>query len=227
MKVYLTAPFSPLGRLSLAAYWALSTPLTLAIIGIRWYVKETDEPSTVLSATVLLLMWMQFCLLCRRLQDSGIHGLILLPFFGLSIFLLLFDLDQFLLGDNVEAVKVAWGTVFKISIISALLTACGWLFALFSVGDPDENEFGPPFGETVESLRQKRTNKIRERVRSEYGAPGEVDPANARVASSLATPKGGAPFDPDAADAWDPRFAPSGPRGLKAVKPPKSSFGRH
>ncbi len=227
MKDYLTAPFSPLGRLSLAAYWALSFPLTLLIIGIRWYVKVTDEPSTALSATVLLLMWMQFCLLCRRLQDNGIQGLVLLPFFGLSTFFLLFDLDPFMLGEDVEAVKLAWATIFKMAIISTLLTACGWLFALFSVGDPDENAFGPPFRETAESLRQKRTDKIRERVRAEYGVPGETDGSTARIATSLAAAKGSVPFDPDAAGAWDPRFAPAGPRGLKGAKPPKSSFGRH
>jgi uncharacterized membrane protein YhaH (DUF805 family) len=227
MKDYLSAPFSPLGRLSLAAYWALSAPPTLMIIGIRWYVKTTDEPSTALSATVLLLMWMQFCLLCRRLQDSGIPGLVLLPFVGFSTFLLLFDLDPYLLGENVEAVKLAWSTIFKIAIISTLFTACGWLFALFSVGDPDENDFGPPFRETVDSLRQKRTDKIRDRVRTEFGAPGEVEPANARIATSLAAQKSTVPFDPDAADAWDPRFAPAGPRGLKATKPQKTSFGRH
>ena len=102
MKAYFFAPFSPLGRLPLTAYWALSTPIMFLIIGLHWYSKSGADFTSGLQSLAVFLMWVEFCLLSRRLQDCGWPGLVALPLVGTATFVLLVDLDPFLLGTAIS-----------------------------------------------------------------------------------------------------------------------------
>ena len=171
MLAYVFAPFTPLGRLSLSAYWAFVAPLTVLILAIRWQLKAADQISETWYAVVLFLVWMQFCLLCRRLQDNGWPGLVVLPLAACCAFVLIVDIDPFVLGSDPDEVKETWGLLTQISYVGCGFWAAAWAHAMLIAGDIGENAYGPPFGETADTARQKRADKIRDRVRAEYGGP--------------------------------------------------------
>lgn len=229
MKAYLFSPFSPIGRLSLSAYWLLSTPLALLTVALRCYVDHGSELSNRLTIMVIGLAWMQFCLLSRRLQDCSLHGMFLLPAMGLSTFMLLVNLDPLILGSDPEVMNADWHIVFNVSYLAIIVLGIAWAYAMLAWGDQDENAFGPPFGETSDSIRQKRINKIRDRVRVEF-APHVELPIERRLNSTNRSSAGNS-LDPTleigAAAEWDPKAANRNNLGFPAPAPNrKHGFGQ-
>lgn len=232
MKDYLYALLSPLGRLSLPAYWALAGPLALVIVAVRWHLKEIVEFGSTWTAVILVLMGMQACLLARRLQDCDWNGIVVLPLIGFSTFALLVDLDPFLLGNDLELAAKQWAFINGLSYIGTGLTAIVCVYALLIFGDSTDNTYGPPFGETSESAQQKHLDRIRQRVRAEFDVP--VEPVAVRTTVTKTRGSGGrklitAPVavDPTTSSQWETGTVASTALGFPTAPARKSGFGRH
>lgn len=231
MKSYVFALVSPLGRLSLPAYWLLAGPIAVVIFAIHWYLKGLDEYSSTWTAIILLLMAMQSCLLAGRLQDCDWNGIVVLPLIGLTTFALLVDLDPLMLGSDPETVAKQWGFVCGLSYLATALTAITCVYALLNFGDDTDNDYGPPFGETSESAQQKHKDRIRDRVRAEYATliappPDRYMETKARITAGGKLASSPLDTDRNISAQWDADAAPGTALGFPPAPAQKTGFSR-
>ena len=174
MKSYIFALVSPLGRLPLSAYWIMVAPLIVALLGFRFYLQTTNDVGDSWYLLLIVLLWMHFSLLCRRLQDNNMPGMLLIPLFACLFFVLIMELDPLIIGIDPHDVA-DWDTVLHCCTLASGLLGCAWIYGVLIAGDVDITAYGPPLGETSETVRQKKTDRIRDRVKAQYGGQAAHD----------------------------------------------------
>ncbi|MCB1514125.1 MAG: hypothetical protein H6876_09010 [Hyphomicrobiaceae bacterium] len=172
MRHYIMALLSPSGRISRGALLALGIPLMVLTVGARHQLRldmvDGGEASEWWYALILVLMWSQFCLVARVLQNAGIPGVVALPFFVLAAFDFLLLLDPSVLGGSFDEVEGNLDLLGQAINGSCYLIRLALIYGLVVGSSDGANAYGPPFGTESEAERMANQRRIRERVRAEH-----------------------------------------------------------
>ena len=166
---YLIALISPFGRLGQVHFALLACLIAFAHLYI--YAKllgmPDGQPWNVYSIALLGLIWCKFCILSRRLHDTGSNGLIAIPVLLIAVVIYLYVIDPDMAGAaGSRDPNVAWLLEQGMSIPRALFIAA-FLYCIRAGGESGPNAYGPEFGDsgdTVEgasaSLDKKRDSTM-------------------------------------------------------------------
>lgn len=186
MRHYFLALFSPSGRISRGALIALGLPLLVLAAYARFHLEmRLQEGHPVQDwwyALILVLLWSQFCLVARVLQNSEVPGIVALPLFALVAFDFLLVLDPSVLGTSGEDFDANYEILDQAIRSSVYLVRGAVIWGIINGESDGDNAYGPPFGTESTGERSAKHQRIRERVRSQYRATGSADPL-ARLSS--------------------------------------------
>lgn len=179
MSHYVWALLSPAGRISRGALLMLAVPLAVATFAARFHLEmelqQGHEVADWWYALILVLIWPQFCLVSRSLQNSGIPGVVVMPLFGLVVFDFLLLLDPSVLGTTDEAFESNRQLLDTAMWAAANLLRGAVVYGIVMGSSETANAYGPPFGTDSAEVVQKKHAKIRERVRAEHSAGQSSD----------------------------------------------------
>ncbi len=196
MNHYIWALLSPAGRISRGALLVLAVPLAIATFAARYHLEmELQQGHDVADwwyALILVLIWPQFCLVSRSLQNSGIPGVVVMPLFGLVVFDFLLLLDPSVMGSTDTDVESSYHLLDLAMQGARNLLRGAVLYGIVMGANETANAYGPPFGTDSAEVVQQKHAKIRERVRSEHAArqgsnPLAGAPALTRAGASAVT----------------------------------------
>jgi uncharacterized membrane protein YhaH (DUF805 family) len=164
---YLIALVSPFGRLGQFHFALLACAIGFTHLWI--YAKQQampkDEPWNLFSITLLLLIWCKFCIISRRLHDTGSNGLIAVPVLPLAVFAYLFVIDPKMAGAETVA---GWSFFLEhaMSFARTLFIAV-FMYCIRAGGQLGPNGYGPEFGDSGDpvvaasvSLDRKRDSTV-------------------------------------------------------------------
>lgn len=146
---YLLALVSPFGRINQLGFAILAIVLGFAHIYVYAQLKFQPWLPAWNGYTLLLfcMLWMKFCILSRRLHDTGSNGFFLVPLLLVTAFLYLVAIDP--VGMGVPQIKSGVFQYFVqqgIGLPRALLIAV-FLYCIRAQGESGPNGYGPEFGE--------------------------------------------------------------------------------
>ncbi|MGF1651440.1 MAG: DUF805 domain-containing protein [Hyphomicrobiaceae bacterium] len=152
---YILALINPNGRLPQVPFALLSIALAIAHLYVFAHVLASDAPMSwnIWTASLFVMLWMQFSLLSRRLRDTGSSGALLVPVLigAASLFVVTIEGDRGAMatipGPVGEIVR-DWGLKFIRGVYLAL-----FLYCIRAAGEDGPNGYGPEFGTTTESSR--------------------------------------------------------------------------
>ena len=167
---YCKALLSPSGRLPRTSYSVISAALIL-LHALAWRMVQSagaDDVYGVYGGLLFLVMWMQFCIISRRMHDVGRTNQLAVGLFMLIVFSYLATLDPRLLGKD-EDTQEYWG---EILVYVNHLVRLGWMFISVELlkqdGESGANMYGPEFGmSAVRAARKERANAA---IDAAYGA---------------------------------------------------------
>ena len=190
---YFWVYFNPNGRLPRELYWFYGVPVAAAMIMLRIHMStalEKEEPLSIwLLPLLVTLIWMNGCVMSRRLRDAGISGALSV---AIAVVLMIDAVCIFfpgLLGDT-DDIKESSSLV-----IGMLLLAARWMFrftcaaCVAKEGFSGANQYGPPLGTLNAKEQANRDVRRRERIKGEAAAivAGQQDRKAARSAQTEPT----------------------------------------
>jgi uncharacterized membrane protein YhaH (DUF805 family) len=160
---YIFALITPSGRIS-------QFPFAILVVGLAfanlWVYNEAVHAKNGLGETYMAvlfaLIWMKFCIMSRRMHDTGSTGAILVPFLLISIAIFLMSYDPSLVGATREAADkfsmvIEHGTKGVRVLFVAIL-----LYLLRAPSESGPNAYGPEWGEEeFEKADQKQAKSGR------------------------------------------------------------------
>jgi uncharacterized membrane protein YhaH (DUF805 family) len=170
---YLLALLTPWGRVSQVPFFVLF----LALVGADLMLFKSFDATVaenraidVQAGLLLLVAWMQFCLLSRRMHDAEKTGLFLLIFLALAVFGWCKELDPELLQIDISPTHRLAPVLAKIQHVGRLSGIVFFLIALGLPGTPGPNPFGAEFGEVENRVSRWRTESVMGAVIEENAA---------------------------------------------------------
>jgi uncharacterized membrane protein YhaH (DUF805 family) len=146
---YLAALLLPTGRINQFGFAILAILIALANVLVWGAVKQGgsldswDWPTYV----VFLTIWMMFCVMSRRLHDTGSSGFILVPVLILAVVAFFASLDPDAFGHEFRHNAVGILVIEQgIKFVRALAIA-GFMYCIKAAGEDGENAYGPEFGD--------------------------------------------------------------------------------
>jgi uncharacterized membrane protein YhaH (DUF805 family) len=150
---YLIALLTPNGRLGQFHFALLAVVIAFAHIYAYMqmaYMPE-DEPWNIYSISLLLLIWCKFCILSRRLHDTGSNGFIAVPVLIIATILYLCLIDPSFAGPpELQHPKIQIVLKQGMRIPRALFIAV-FLYCIRAQGEEGPNGYGPEFGEQADT----------------------------------------------------------------------------
>lgn len=143
-----TVIFTPAMRIPAPLYATLQIVAAAAsALAYEETCRQAENATSLLQAVVLVLMWINYCILANRFHDANVSGLWLLPLFLLGTTIYLVELDPVLLGrdwatHDLWSQRLEFGR--RVFALMACMTAGLGVVAPSSEG---RNRFGMPFGE--------------------------------------------------------------------------------
>ena len=183
---YIKALLLPSGRLPRTSYTVISIWLAVCH-GLAWRMVQSeggDDVYGIYGGLLFLVMWMQFCVISRRMHDVGRTNQMAVALFLLIVFSYLACLDPKLLGKN-EETQEYWGNILE--IVNQLVRVA-WMFISVELlkqdGEGGANMYGPEFG--IDGARTRRKERSDDALAAAYGATNGI--ARSRN-SAAAAPK--------------------------------------
>ena len=162
---YLIALVSPFGRLGQFHFATLACVIAFAHLWI--YAQQQgmpkDEPWNAFSIALLMLIWCKFCIISRRLHDTGSNGLIAVPVLLLAIFAYLLVIDPSIAGRDIRK-DSSFGFFMQhgMSFARTLFIAI-FMYCIRAGGESGPNAYGPEFGDTGDAVEGARASLDRKR----------------------------------------------------------------
>lgn len=182
MDRYLAALLKPSGRLTRGAFLTLSVPLGLLITLVHMKLRGSagGEVYGLGYGLFLALMWSQYCLMSRRLQDSDRPGLLIAPVYIVATAGSLISLDPLLVGQPEDA-TIALGIAITMKTIGDTLLGLAFLVLLKLASSDGPNRFGPPFATEAKPMLEAgepdwvaNATRSLESVRNAATLPGDT-----------------------------------------------------
>jgi uncharacterized membrane protein YhaH (DUF805 family) len=192
---YAIALVHPGGRISPPPFAALA----IGLFVVNWYswraimLGQQTDPYGPYTIALLAAMWSTFCLLSRRLHDTGSNGIFLIPLLGLSVVTFMIAIDPELFG-------VSDGDTDGLAMlaehgrrIARLLGIAIFVYCVRAAGEEGPNAYGPEFGDTEESGPLRAGKGQREPVYRNEAERRRAAVVRARPADPYAMPEPAAP----------------------------------
>lgn len=155
---YLLALISPNARLGQFHFAVLAVVIAAAHLYIYAHMPRLNvqNPWNFYSIALLALIWCKFCILSRRLHDTGSNGLIAVPVLLVATLAYLCIIDPSLLGAS-ESKSGALGFVthHAMSIVRTLFIAV-FIYCIRAGGETGPNAYGPEFGDDGDGISAAR-----------------------------------------------------------------------
>ncbi len=152
---YLIALVSPGGRLGQFHFALLAVLIAFAHIYLysQMATMPKDQPWNIYSISILLLIWCKFCILSRRLHDTGSNGFIAVPVLLIAVILYLLVIDPSMAGFNDGPKDPNVENLMKqgMRIPRALFIAV-FLYCIRAQGESGPNGYGPEFGDNGDGI---------------------------------------------------------------------------
>lgn len=152
---YLIALISPGGRLGQFHFAFLA--VLIAFAHIYLYAKmggmPKDQPWNIYSISIFLLIWCKFCILSRRLHDTGSNGIIAVPVLLIAVIAYLCLIDPSIVGlnDGPKDPNVEYLLKQGMRLPRALFIAV-FLYCIRAQGESGPNGYGPEFGDSGDDI---------------------------------------------------------------------------
>lgn len=146
---YLAALITPTGRLNQFGFAILSIVLAFAHVWVYAQVRKGHGldiwgPHTI---ALFVMIWMMFCIMSRRMHDTGAAGFILVPLLIFAVAMLLVGIDRSILGPNLSNHAVG-DLVIQHGVKAVRTLAIASFLYLIRAGSEDgDNAYGPEFGD--------------------------------------------------------------------------------
>ena len=162
---YLFALISPFGRLGQFHFALLACVIAFAHLYI--YAKmqgiPEDQPWNVYSVALLVLVWCKFCIISRRLHDTGSNGLIAVPVLLLAVIIYLYVIDPSMAGSQALIdPNMKWLLDQGMSVPRAIFIAA-FMYCIRAGGESGPNAYGPEFGDTGDGISATQATLDKER----------------------------------------------------------------
>ena len=147
-QYYLLALVSPFGRLGQFHFAVLACVLAFAHLYIYGQMAHESSGSPWNIYTIILfgLLWCKFCILSRRLHDTGSNGLIAVPVLLISAIVYICVVDPELAGPKELRGMLGDFIVDQGMRIPRLLFMAVFIYCIRAMGEEGENAYGPEFG---------------------------------------------------------------------------------
>lgn len=146
---YLIALISPSGRLGQFPFAFLAVVIAFAHLYI--YAKLPHIPGAntwnAYSVTLLALVWCKFCIVSRRLHDTGSNGLIMVPVLIVAAISFTFVIDPSLLGPKHTMDPGLSALLQQGMRLPRALFIAVFLYCVRAGGETGPNGYGPEFGD--------------------------------------------------------------------------------
>lgn len=148
---YLYALITPNGRLGQFDFAFLA--VLIAFAHLYLYAQMMHLPTNapvwnVFSITLLALIWCKFCILSRRLHDTGSNGFIAVPVLLIAVVIYLYVIDPSFAGPKeAQHPKMQAMLDYGMRIPRALFIAV-FLYCVRAGGESGPNGYGPEFGDS-------------------------------------------------------------------------------
>lgn len=151
---YLFALISPGGRLGQFHFALLAVLIAFAHLYIFGAMQDMpkDQPWNIYSIALLALVWCKFCILSRRLHDTGSNGFIAIPVLLVAVAFYLYVIDpniygsEELISEDLQAVLSQGMRVPRVLFIAV------FLYCIRAGGEAGPNGFGPEFGDSDDGV---------------------------------------------------------------------------
>jgi uncharacterized membrane protein YhaH (DUF805 family) len=136
---YLAALLLPTGRINQFGFAILA--IVIAVLNVfAWGAVR----HTIVAFTTI---WMTFCIMSRRLHDTGSTGFFLVPVLVLAIFAFLAALDPDIFGSEFRHNAVGILVIEQgVKFVRGLAIA-GFMYCIKAGGQDGDNAYGPEFGD--------------------------------------------------------------------------------
>ena len=147
---YLFALISPGGRLGQFHFAFLAVLIAFAHIYLYSQMggMPKDQPWNMYSIALLLLIWCKFCILSRRLHDTGSNGFIAVPVLLIAVVLYLCIIDPSITGPDLSQDPNAQYLLKQGMRIPRALFIAVFLYCIRAQGEAGPNGYGPEFGDS-------------------------------------------------------------------------------
>lgn len=160
---HVTATLSPDGRVSPLAFFTLFMPLIAADLLLYRAVAAmpaAERGLTNASALMLLVIYMQYCLLSRRRHDADQSGIPALGFLLVAVVCWYKTIDPaFLDFDQAPSDQIAF-VLDNLHHLGRGLAGALFLSSLLKPSLPGPNRFGQEFGENSDRVSRWRTESV-------------------------------------------------------------------
>lgn len=151
---YLIALISPGGRLGQFHFAFLAVLIAFAHLYVFSQMQHMpkDQAWNIYSVSLLLLIWCKFCILSRRLHDTGSNGFLAVPVLLIVVVLYLCIIDPSFAGpQESHDPNVQYLLKQGMRIPRALFIAV-FLYCIRAGGESGPNGFGPEFGDSGDDI---------------------------------------------------------------------------
>ncbi|MGI9476976.1 MAG: DUF805 domain-containing protein [Hyphomicrobiaceae bacterium] len=153
---YLIALISPGGRLGQFHFALLAVLIAFAHIYLYFKMgaMPKDQPWNIYSISILLLIWCKFCILSRRMHDTGSNGLIAVPVLIIAIACYLLVIDPSVAGIEKGAPRdpnVDYLIKHAMKVPRAIFIAV-FIYCIRAGGESGPNGYGPEFGDSGDGV---------------------------------------------------------------------------
>lgn len=146
---YLMALISPGGRLGQFPFAFLAVVIAFAHLYIysQMLAMPKDQPWNIYSVSILLLIWCKFCILSRRLHDTGSNGFWAIPVLLVAVMTYLYIIDPSVVGPK-ESIDPQLQSILNQGMrIPRVLFIAIFVYCVRAGGETGPNGYGPEFGD--------------------------------------------------------------------------------
>jgi uncharacterized membrane protein YhaH (DUF805 family) len=147
---YIFALINPNGRLGQFHFAFLAILIAFVHLYIAYQMQgmPAKEPWNVYSIAILMLLWCKFCILSRRLHDTGSNGFIAVPVLIASVVLYLIIIDPSFVGSTDELHPKLQMIMKQGMRIPRALFIAVFIYCIRAQGEAGPNGYGPEFGDS-------------------------------------------------------------------------------
>jgi uncharacterized membrane protein YhaH (DUF805 family) len=143
--------FTPTTRIPAGLFIPLNVVVVAMFIGLGVLLRRAEEPNQFLLSGMLVLLWIQYCLMANRIQDCGHPGAMLMfPVFALTAWYILWlndpSVDEFLMNSvdgELDAMTNFLLTARELALKAVPLV---WAFCVIGEQSSEANGYGPAWG---------------------------------------------------------------------------------
>lgn len=188
LRHHIEALLSPFGRLNQVGFAILAIALAFGHIFVYGALKQHPDlpPWNVFTIALFVMLWMTFCILRRRMHDTGSNGYVLVPVLVVTAVLYLISIDPKGIGATSTEVGVVKFLVSNCLGIARALLIGAFAYCIRTKGQSGPNRYGPEFGEGPEGCRYEESLEaavasFTAEPQPTYGArPRDNDPARGK-----------------------------------------------